>query len=120
MAIPNVSYIVAARVDGTVRILVEDDAEVEVIYVDDGSDDIIVEGNVGQIEIVADNVTVLATGASIGSANITGVNSRIIVDADSEVESISVRAANASIDVEEVLMKFQLLEQTLMLPVAEK
>ena len=96
----NVSYIVAARVDGTVRILVEDDAEVEVIYVDDGSDDIIVEGNVGQIEIVADNVTVLATGASIGSANITGVNSRITVDADSEVESISVRAANASIDVE--------------------
>jgi formate dehydrogenase maturation protein FdhE len=96
----NVSNVIATRVDGAVRVKVEGDAKVETIYVDDGSDDIIIVGSVGSVEVAAGNVTVTATGANIGSANISGSGSALIVDSSSKVDSVSVTATNAEVNVE--------------------
>ena len=96
----SVAHVVVARVDGVVRVSVEGEAEVELIYIDDGSDDVIIEGDVGEVELVADNITVTAAGANIGSANITGVNSKFVVGSSSNVGSITVRSADVAISVE--------------------
>ena len=96
----DVSNVIATRVDGAVRVKVEGNAKVETIYVDDGSDDIIIVGSVGSVEVAAGNVTVTATGANIGSANISGSGSALIVDSSSKVDSVSVTATNAEVNVE--------------------
>ena len=46
------------------RIAVEGNANVEIIYVDDGSDDVIVEGTIGTLEVAGDGITVTAVGAT--------------------------------------------------------
>ncbi|MGI6733955.1 MAG: hypothetical protein ACOX4J_07295 [Anaerovoracaceae bacterium] len=38
---------------------------VEIIYVDDGSDDVIVEGTIGTLEVAGDGITVTAVGATL-------------------------------------------------------
>jgi hypothetical protein len=96
----DVSNVIATRVDGAVRVKVEGNAKVETIYVDDGSDDIIIVGSVGSVEVAADNITVTATGANIDSANISGSGSALIVDSSSKVDSVSVTATNAEVNVE--------------------
>ena len=97
----SVSNVVAAKVDGAVRVKVEGDAEVEIIIVDDGSDDIIIEGNVGSVEVKSD-VTVTISNANIGSVKVAenAEAAKIVVSADSKVENVEVQAQNAEINVE--------------------
>lgn len=97
----NVSNVIVSRVDGAVRVKVEGDAEVEVIVVDDGSDDIIIEGTVGSVEVKG-NVTVTAANANIGSVTVaeTAEAAKIVVDENSRVENVEVKAPNAEINVE--------------------
>lgn len=71
--------VIACKVDGRVRITVEDPAKVEVIYVDDGSDDVFVEGIIGTLEVAGDGITAIATKGIIGNAIISGDNSTIIL-----------------------------------------
>ncbi|MGI6577173.1 MAG: S-layer homology domain-containing protein [Eubacteriales bacterium] len=97
----NVANVIVSRVDGVVRVKVEDGADVEVIVVDDGSDDIIIEGTVGAVEVKG-NVTVTASNANIGSVTVdeTAKAAKLVVDADSEIESVEVKAQDAEINVE--------------------
>jgi len=48
-----VGKVVIAKVDGNIRVSVEGGAEVEVIVVDDGKDDVIIEGTVGTVQVAA-------------------------------------------------------------------
>ncbi|HHX92246.1 MAG TPA: S-layer homology domain-containing protein, partial [Clostridiales bacterium] len=68
----DVGKVIVAKVDGEIRIYVEGGAEVEIIYVDDGSDDVIVEGTIGELEVAGESVTVYARDADIGGATVSG------------------------------------------------
>jgi hypothetical protein len=98
----DVSNIIISRVDGAVSIRVQGDSNVEIIYIDDGSDDVNIEGTVGNIDIIASGIIVNAVGTTINSINILGGDSTIIIDANSTVETINVAkdAANAKAEVE--------------------
>ncbi|MDD4583156.1 MAG: S-layer homology domain-containing protein [Eubacteriales bacterium] len=85
---------------GEVRVATEGDAQIEVIYVDDGSDDVIVNGTIGTLEVVGDNVTVTATGATITQGIVKGEQSSIIVNKGSTVNTITVSGPNAVISGE--------------------
>jgi len=62
--------IVVSKVDGQIRVSVEGGAEVEVIVVDDGQDDVILEGTIGTVEITAAETPVLVRNANIQQVTI--------------------------------------------------
>ena len=94
------SSVVVARVDGAVSVKVQGNANVEVIYIDDGSDDVNIEGTVGNIQVEAADVVVTAVGATIKSLDILGGNSKIVVDKNSKVEKVDVQKGAAKVNLE--------------------
>ncbi len=93
----NLQNIVIARVDGQVRVYNADGTEVGKIIID-GKDDVIIQGNVDTVTLMAPDVRV-TTYAEITSATIEGENSQIIVAASSTINTISVAASNTVVDV---------------------
>ncbi|MDD4583151.1 MAG: S-layer homology domain-containing protein, partial [Eubacteriales bacterium] len=93
----NVGSIIVSKTTGEVRVSVEGGADVEIIYVDDGSDDVIVQGSIGTLELASDNVTVTATEATIAKAIISGEKSAIVVEKGSAITTVTVSGANAAI-----------------------
>jgi len=57
--------VVIAKVDGRIRVSVEGGAEVEVIVIDDGYDAVIIEGDVGTVEINVGDVPVSIRNATV-------------------------------------------------------
>jgi hypothetical protein len=80
--------VVIAKVDGNIRVSVEGGADVEVIVIDDGKDDVIIEGTIGTVEIAASEVPVVVQNATVGTievmasgaANITVANGAAVTD----------------------------------------
>jgi hypothetical protein len=97
----DVGKVIVAKVDGEIRIYVEGGAEVEIIYVDDGSDDVIVEGTIGELEVAGDNVTVIARNAVLGRAEISGDSSAIVVGDGSTLRDGAISGRESKIIAEE-------------------
>lgn len=93
----NLGKVVLAKTTGEVRVAVEGNAKVEVIIVDDGSDDVIIKGNVGTLEIVGDNLKVSATDATIKEGIISGANVAFVVEKGSSIANVTVSASNTAI-----------------------
>ena len=86
----TVSTVIITRIDGVVSVKVQGDADVEIIYVDDGCDDVNIEGSVGSVYVEAGGITVNAVGAAIENIEITGDNSTIKIDSKSTVNTVSI------------------------------
>ncbi len=96
----NIKNIIVARVDGKVRVFSEDGTEIGEVIVD-GSDDVIIEGNVSSLTIRAENVKVEANNAEIGSVAIEGQSTDLVVGDNSAIENLTVNANNANITASE-------------------
>ncbi len=88
--------ILIARVNGQVRFFSEDGIEVGEVIID-GSDDVIIEGNVGTLTILSDDIEVIATNAHISSATIEGKNSRIVVNKNSKIDNIAINVKGVNV-----------------------
>jgi len=97
----DLGKVIVSKVDGKVRISVEGNADVEIIYVDDGSDDVLVEGTLGTLEVAGDDVTVTATKATLTSGIVSGDNSKIIVGSGSTIKDGVVSGKSSGITVNE-------------------
>lgn len=93
----NIGTIIISRRDGIVRVYVEDGSEIEVVYIEDGSGDIIFDGTADSMIIEGEDVTVRLRNGSINVATINGKNSRIIVEEDASIGLINVNASGVSI-----------------------
>ena len=96
----SVSNIIVARVDGAVSVKVQGDANVEVIYIDDGSDDVRIEGSVGTVEVAASGIEVTTAGATIEKMNVTAADSKVVIGAGSTVKTLEVKASASNADVQ--------------------
>ena len=94
----NIQNIVIARVDGVVRVFAEDGTEVGEVIVD-GNDNVIVEGSIGTVTVVAADIVVSANNSTIENINISGPNSEVIVSEGSKVDNITVDANQANVEV---------------------
>lgn len=74
----DIGKIILTKINGEIRVVVEGDADVEIIYVDDGSDDVILQGTVGLMEIAGDNITARVETSMEGRVIITGNSSFVI------------------------------------------
>ena len=95
----SMGIVIVTRVDGQVRVVVSGGASVQVIEIADGSDDVLVEGTVGSLEVKATGITVTANNANIGTVSIEAEGAKIAVGAGSTVDKIKLDAPNASADV---------------------
>lgn len=92
----KIQNIIIARVDGQVRVYSQDGTEIGTVIVD-GEDNVIIEGNVGAVTVVAPDVTVTATKADITAATIKGENSKLIVGTNSNINTVTVDGKNTTI-----------------------
>jgi hypothetical protein len=95
--------VIITKVDGEIRVRVEGGAEVEVIIVDDGKDDVIIEGTVGTVQINTPDVPVVVRDATVDKIEITADGAaNLTVAGGGNVASIEVgdRARGTAIFVE--------------------
>lgn len=94
------SVVVAKATDGGIHIDVSDEANVQVVYVDDGSDDVIVEGTVGSVNVAAEGAIVTLRNADITTVNMASANSSVTLESGT-VDGVVVApdAIKASIEV---------------------
>jgi hypothetical protein len=95
----SIKNIVIARVDGQVRVYSGDGTEIGQIIAD-GYDDVIIDGNIGNVTVTAPNVTVTAVNADVRTALIEGENSNIIFGSGSSADKVIINAANTTVKVE--------------------
>ncbi len=82
--------------DGKIRVVTESGATVDVVYVDDGSDEIILTGTFGSVTIDA-GVTVRAVNAAVDMVTINHEDGVFIID---ELSSVGTLVANAACTIE--------------------
>ncbi|HHW24505.1 MAG TPA: S-layer homology domain-containing protein [Clostridiales bacterium] len=82
--------VIVAKADGNVRVVV-DGADVEVVVIDDGKNEVVIEGTVGAVDINASDVPVAIRGGKVGEVKVSCEGSAVITVADdAEVGSIAV------------------------------
>ncbi|WP_419822311.1 S-layer homology domain-containing protein [Anoxybacterium hadale] len=91
--------LILARSDGKVRVTVSEDSKIQVIEIDDGSDDVFVEGTVSSISVMAEGITVTANNAHIGTVSVTGRGSKIVVGASSSIGKLKLDAEKTEAQV---------------------
>lgn len=96
-----IGKIIVAKVDGKVRISVEGNADVEIVYVADGSDDVIVQGEIGTLEVAGDAVTVTAINATLEKAAVSGNYSKIILAQGTKLKDGTISGKSSAIIVNE-------------------
>ncbi len=94
--------IVVAKVDGRIRVMSKDNADVAFVVVEDGLDDVIIEGKVGTLEIASSYLTVIVKNASVEKIEVKGAASGVEVAPDATIGSalLYVSATDTSINVE--------------------
>lgn len=94
--------IVISKVDGKIRVFLEGGAEAEVIVIDDGKDDVIIEGNVGTLEVNASDVPIIVKNGSIKEIEIKAgsSNTQIGVEKGASVTNITVKGEGTKISGE--------------------
>lgn len=93
----SLGKIIVAKVDGVVRVFVEGGAEVDVVFVDDGSDEVIVEGTVGTLEVAGEGVTVSTQNATIDKLELSGEGATVSLGNGTSVKEAVVSGGNAGI-----------------------
>lgn len=94
----NIQNIIIARVNGVVGVYAEDGTDVGEVIVN-GSDDVIIEGSVGTLRVVAPSVRVSVNNATIKNVNISVPNSELIVSKNSKVDTIILDAEKSNVKV---------------------
>ena len=94
----TVGQVIVARVDGAVRIVVEG-STVEVIYINDGTDDVIIEGNIEDLVVQAPNAQVVVPeGSSIANMVINKEAQGSTITVEGTVENIVTEAPNTIVE----------------------
>lgn len=96
----KIDTISVERIDGAVRIAVEGNANVETVLIDNGVEDVKIEGRVDTVNVASANVNVDITGAAkdINVAD-TAKNATITVTSTATADNVSTSAENTTIIV---------------------
>lgn len=98
----KIAKITIEKVGDTIRVTVSDGINIPQVQIGAANEEIIITGSVGTVDVQAPNATVYATAAEIKTATIAGDNSKIVVGAQSTVDSVTVAstAKNTAIQTE--------------------
>ncbi|MCL2499437.1 MAG: hypothetical protein FWE90_03765 [Defluviitaleaceae bacterium] len=107
----SVGNLTIARIDGAVRVFVDAGSEVEFVFINDGRDDIIIEGSVNNVTVNTDvSVTI---NASVNSVVVQAPGANLSLEAGAEIGELTVAAINADITLgEDVVVHNLVIEET--------
>jgi hypothetical protein len=91
--------VIISKVDGNIRVVTESGVAVEVIYIDDGKDDVIIEGEIGSIKVDAANVPVVLRNAVVTNVTVTAPDANINIESTATVDMVSVWQAASDVDL---------------------
>lgn len=98
MGTSSLANIIIARVDGQVRVFSEDGTNVGEVIVD-GKDDVVIEGKMEKVTVLASDITLTANQATIASIQTNGSQNEIVVSKESKVATMQVAGADTKIKV---------------------
>jgi len=95
----KIQSIYVARQDGQTRVLITEGAQVDVTYVDDGKNGVILSGKFQSVQITSEDAQVTLNNARIDVVTISGSGVDVTVDAGSSVKTlfVSETATNAQV-----------------------
>jgi len=88
----SVGTVIVARVEGVVRVAVENGADVDVIIIDDGSDDVVIEGTINEVQIKAEDIVVTANNATIKKVSVEGEKTVFNVSEGSVIDNANLNS----------------------------
>ena len=98
----NVGSVVLSKTgDGGVRLHTEEGCRVDVVYIPDGKDDIILEGTFNQVDVATDAPVVLKS-ATVAGLTVSGENANIATQGHTEITTVVVeeKAVGATLTVD--------------------
>lgn len=97
----NISSVIVQQVNNTVSIKVSNDANVQLVYINDGCNDVILQGPFGSVNVVGSDINVTTDGASINDLVLTGANTSLNVSEGSTITNVTLdkKAGNAKVNV---------------------
>lgn len=93
----KVNELAVARDGGAVGIKVQDDSIVGLVGIEDGSDDVVIDGNVSRVNIQNSGVPVILRDGYISAVEVKTDGAEVILTADSKVKNLSVEAKNVAV-----------------------
>ena len=99
MGTSSLGNVIVAKTDGKVRVFTDGKAIVDIVEIIDGSDDVIIEGVIGSLEIQAKDITVTAQSAQIADVQIDAEGTGFIVDKNSIITNIVISTPNTDIGI---------------------
>jgi hypothetical protein len=94
----SLTEIIVAKVDGAIRVAVEGSTNADVIVIDDGKDNVIIEGKVGTLR-VASKVPVVVQNASVATVNVTVEDAALTLAKSATVATVNIAQAAESTKV---------------------
>lgn len=95
----NVGTLTISKVDGEVRVAADASSSVEVVVINDGKDDVIVEGNVDKLEVAA-GVPVTVQGGTVGEVSVTAPHASVTVASTATVTTLTATGAQPTLTVQ--------------------
>ena len=96
----NVGTLTITKVDGEVRVATDASSSVDVVVINDGKDDVIVEGSVDKLEVAAAGVPVTVQGGTVGEVSVTANNARVTVAPTATVTTLTATGAQPTLTVQ--------------------
>jgi|GEM_PF-1937278 len=96
----NVGTLTISKVDGEIRVAADASSSVEVVVINDGKDDVIVEGNVDKLEVAAAGVPVTVQGGTVGEVSVTADHASVTVAASATVTTLTATGAQPTLTVQ--------------------
>lgn len=94
----NIGNVVIAKVDGNVRVAVEGNAKVSVVVVEDGKNDVKVEGKITTLKVEAETPVVIQK-AEIANVEVVAKNADVTVAKDAKVTTLKVEATKTDLKI---------------------
>lgn len=82
------------------RLVVEDEAEITGVLVNNGADEVTLEGNVGNVTLNVSDVDLTFENATASTVIINSANSTITVDKDSVLDTMSIASSSSGVTVD--------------------
>jgi hypothetical protein len=97
----DISSIDIKQMNNKVSIKVSNDANVQIVYINDGCNDVTLYGPIGNVNVTGDDINVSTKGATIANVIVSGENSSFAVSEDTVVKKVSLdkSASNAQLTV---------------------
>lgn len=86
----TVSSVVVAKENGAVRVVADSSSEVEYIKIEDGKDDVIIEGKVDTVIVENEAVPVILKDATVDTVQVNGDKAEISLVGSTEVSTLNV------------------------------